>query len=117
MDEREFAQLFQSTLERAAKKAEQKLGKPLPRKFLVELYFRDYQGQIIEPAHAAEVLFVAPDKFYKIIDVAVIAVRGESTIFFVRPSGHAPVPLSETFDPNGDGPFKQMEAWTIEDRS
>src|ERR671930_208812 len=105
MDKREFAQLFQSTLERAAKKAEQKLGKPLPRRFLVELYFRDYQGQLIELAHAAEVLFVGPGKFYKIIDVAVIAVRGESTIFFVRPSGHAPVPLSETFNPHGDGPF------------
>jgi hypothetical protein len=117
MEQAEFARLFESTLERAAKKAEQKLGKLLPRKFLVELYFRDYQGQIVEPAHAAEVLFIGSDKFYKIIDVCVRAVQSGSTIFFVRPSGHAPVPFLETFDPHGDGPFKQIEALAVEYRS
>jgi hypothetical protein len=117
MNKAEFAGLFLSILEQVGKKTEQKLGKPLPKKFLVELHFGEYQGRIVEPADAAVALFVAPDKFYKIIDVCVRAVQSGSTVFFVRPSGHAPVPLSETFDPHGDGPFKKIEALTIEDRS
>ena len=117
MDEVEFARLFQSALEQAVKNAERTFARPFPRKFLVELNVGDNQGQIVEPAHAAAALFIAPDKFYKIIDVCVKAVQSGSTIFFVRPSGHAPIPHSGTFDPHGDGPFKQIEALTVEERS
>jgi hypothetical protein len=117
MDDVEFGRLFQSTLERAANNAERKFGRSFPRKYLVELNVGDYEGHLVEPSEAAAALFIAPDKFYKIIDVCVKTVQSESTIFFVRPSGHAPVPLSGTFDPHGAGPFKEIEPLTVEDRS
>ncbi|MFN3233714.1 MAG: hypothetical protein ACE363_16370 [Alphaproteobacteria bacterium] len=64
---------------------------------------------------AAELLYLDENRFYKIIDIAIIAVAETNSVAFVRASDHAPVHFEETWNPQGLGPFKQIESSTIKD--
>ena len=114
MDKIEFSKLLSQTLDVAAKRAELRTSRSIPRAFKIQLYLGIHQGELIDPPEAESALYLGPDKFYKIIDVCVRAVRADTTIVFVRPSGHAPVPFSATFDPTTNGPFIQVDPTEID---
>lgn len=58
---------------------------------------------------AVDEVYLGPDLYYLIIDLAVIRVSNESSTVFMRPSGHTPGPWSQTWNqPTGMGPFKQL---------
>jgi hypothetical protein len=54
---------------------------------------------------AVDWLWLGPDRFYRVIDVAM---RGD--VAFVRVSGHGAGGWDETWEPAGLGPFKVLEA-------
>ncbi len=111
MDIAEFRQLFEAALQLAAERAEQKIGRTVPRTFLIKLYGGGYSGHILDLETATRVLYLGADTFYRIIDVAVIEITDGRTICFVRASQHRPGPLEQTWnEPPGYGPFKQIEA-------
>ena len=115
MTKDEFRELFLKALEKAANGADTQLGTRVPRSFLVELHGAGCAGQRFEVDEALERLYLDEDRFYKIIDVAVIALMPEKSVAFVRVSGHAPVEFEGTWDARELGPFKQMEPMKIED--
>jgi len=114
MTEEEFADLFHQALERAVENAEHRLARPIPRRFAVTVFGAGYSGVIMSPEQAVRVLYLGPDRYYRIIDVAVVAVEQDRCTAFVRISGHAPGSFDETWnDPPGAGPFKQILAQEI----
>lgn len=115
MTEAEFIQLFRDALDVAAKNAECKLGRAVPRVFEVLLFGAGYSGVKMFPEEAGRVLFLGQDRFYRIIDVSVVGVEVDRCRVFVRVSGHSPGSFDETWnDPPGSGPFKQLLAQDIE---
>jgi hypothetical protein len=64
---------------------------------------------LLDPASAIDALYLGEDRFYLVIDVAVIGVGSSWTTIFTRTSGHTPGPWEKTLnDPPGRGPFKQL---------
>lgn len=63
---------------------------------------------------ALDEIYLGRDRFYRIIDVAIRRLLPGQSIAFVRVSGHTPGAFSQTWDPSDLGPFKQIEAQTIE---
>ena len=69
---------------------------------------------MVEPGAAIHDLYLGTDRFYRIIDVAVIEVGKGHTTVFVRASDHKPASFEQTWnDPPGSGPFKQLIADSI----
>jgi len=67
------------------------------------------------PAEVLEVLYLGPDTFFRIVDVAVLRVLSDRCVVFMRVSGHRPGSFSESWNqPEGSGPFKQIDSETIE---
>jgi hypothetical protein len=112
----EFRELFQRALNIAADNAEANLPKSIPRSFLVALHSFGYDDKLLSVDEAVDKMYLGNDRFYRIIDVAVIEVSLNDSVVFVRVSGHAPGPLGATWDPTGSGPFKQLIAEKIVDR-
>jgi hypothetical protein len=106
----QFRRLFEQVLERAAKLADVQLGRSIPRSFRIQLHVLQYSGQEVDLNTATDALFLAEDRFYRIIDVSVVSVRPTESVVFVRASGHPPCAFSETWDANDQGPFKQLGA-------
>ncbi|WP_298019056.1 hypothetical protein [uncultured Parasphingopyxis sp.] len=79
---------------------------------LDESLFADEVELHLEGRHNLDVqtaisrLFLADDRFFKIIDVSVHPRR--SNQIFVGVSGHEPGPWSETYAPDELGPYKVM---------
>jgi hypothetical protein len=114
MNQDEFATRFLGALDRAAEEAERRLGRAIPRMYEVRLHGVGDAGELLDPARAAELLYLGEERFYRIIDVAVVEVTERSTICFVRVSGHRPGTFAETWNtPLGSGPFKQLQAAEI----
>jgi hypothetical protein len=66
---------------------------------------------LLKKDDAFEKIYLGPDRFYRIIDVAVRRVSEDVCTVFVGISGHAPGPLNQTWNqPPGSGPFKQVLA-------
>ena len=66
------------------------------------------------PAEVLEVLYLGPDTFFRIVDVAVLRVLSDRCVVFMRVSGHRPGSFSESWNqPEGSGPFKQIDSETI----
>lgn len=115
MNKQKFSQLFANSVELAIQKAEKRLGFKLPRSYQIQLYGAGSSGLLLEPACALDRLYLSEDKFYRIIDVAVVKVSKQSVTVFVRASGHKPTPFAQTWNqPLGSGPFKQINAMKIE---
>lgn len=106
----EFKDLFVRSLEVAADNAEKELGRHIPRKYEIRLHGVGHSGDIVEIDNAAVLLFIDEEYFYRIIDVAVQKVSPHVSTIFIRVSGHEPVHLEQTWDPQGSGPFKQIMA-------
>jgi hypothetical protein len=116
MTKTEFGDLFLRALNVAADNAEANLAEPIPRSFRVELHAPGCAGRIVTFDEALSHLYLADDRFYRIIDLAVTQVRAEETVIFTRVSGHQPADFDHTFDPSGYGPFKQLLAEHVTDR-
>ncbi len=113
MNQNEFTRLFQSALELAALRAEQRLNLRVPRHFAIRLAFPHESVQLLSLERAAEELFLAPDKFYLIIDVGIVEIKPHEAIVLVRPAPGAPGPFHETWnEPAGTGPFRQRD-WPL----
>ena len=111
MRKEDFKVLFEQSLEVAAENAEKKLGRSVPRRFEIELHGLAPHPRMLGKDDAFEEIFLGPDRFYRIIDLAVARVSRDASIVFVRISGHAPGPLNQTWNqPPGSGPFKQVLA-------
>ena len=111
MQKHEFSQLFSKALEDAAAYAEERLGRAVARDFEIELHGAGHSGICLSPDEALNLLFISEDRFYRVIDVAVIEIRPTKTRIFVRPSDHTPSAFEETWNqPPGAGPFKQIYA-------
>lgn len=114
MTKDEFNHLFELTMEQAAQNADQKLGSIVPRHFEILLFGAGHSRDRMSPQLAVDILYLGEDKFYRVIDVAVIEVRRHTTTLYVRASGHQPSSFEETWNtPPGSGPFKQLIAKEI----
>lgn len=115
MNRQSFREQFEKALATAATNAEAKLGRPVPRTFEIELHGAGRSGVIITPDQALDALYLGEDNFYRVIDLAMIALWPSRTRVFVRASDHRPRSFDETWnEPPGSGPFKQVLAQHIQ---
>src|SRR5258708_5410312 len=115
MSKEEFKALFEHELEVAAEHAETKLGRPVPRMFEIEMHGLATHSRLLKKDDAFDEIYLGPDLFYQIIDLAVRRVSKDVCTVFVGISGHAPGPLSQTWNHlSGRGPFKQVLANEVE---
>jgi len=117
MTKNDFRELLLRALNSAAENAEAKLAKPVPRSFVIELHAPGSTGRTVSLDEAVEQIYLGSDRFYRIIDVAIKELLPGQSVVFVRVSGHPPTEFSKTWDPASLGPFKQIIAEKIEDRS
>lgn len=111
MTKEHFKALFESALEIAAENAEMKLGHSVPRNFEIQLHGLAPQQRLLTKEGAFEAIYLGPDRFYRVIDLAVVSVSNKISTVFMRLSGHQPGTLEQTWDqPPGSGPFKQLLA-------
>ena len=115
MNRAEFHELFLGALEAAAELAEGRLGCAIPRNYEIEFHGLGEMGGVISVDRAEGLLYLGSDKFFKIIDISIKKISKNRCIVFVRPSGHAAVQLGETWNADGFGPFKQIQASVIEE--
>ena len=109
MTKAEFKRRFAGALEEAATLADEQLGRPVPRHFVIRLYGAGHRGDVVSVTTAAGALYLAEDRFYRIIDVGVVEVCPDTTTIFVRASAHEPSRWDQTWNsPPGSGPFKQL---------
>lgn len=108
MTRAEFGDALRRAIAVALTFADGELPHPAPRNVAVELHGAGSRGETVDVDAAADRLFVAPDLFYRIIDVGVKAISPTRTLVFVRASDHAPGAWQDTWAPDRDGPFKQL---------
>lgn len=109
MNADEFRILFVEKLNEAARIAEASLGSPISRNFIILRDSPKSDGRRISVDQAASELFVTNEKFFRIIDLAVVEVSPTTTTVWARESGHAPGSFDNTWNqPPGSGPFKQL---------
>ena len=115
MNREEFKTLFEHALEMAAENAETKLGRIVPRKFEIEIHGLAPHPRLLNKEDAFGAIYLGPERFYRVIDLSVRRVGKDVCTVFMGISGHAPGPLSQTWDqPPGSGPFKQVLANKID---
>ncbi len=116
MTRAKFARLFRQSLDEAAAFADTKLGRLVPRTFVIELHGSGSGNRGLSFDEALQALYLGPDQFYRIVDIAIRAVADHESIAFVRISGHQPVGFNDTWNPEHTGPFKQLQPDEIVDR-
>lgn len=121
MDKQDFGALLRKALEAAAANAEIQLGYTLSRNFQIRLFAPGHsQGTVLDVATALDELYLGADRFYRVIDVAIMGVSTDATTVFVRVSGHQPGSFAATYNYDaGLGPFKQlgvMQPLSVSDR-
>ena len=114
MERQQVAELFGSALEDAARNAEAEIERSVPREFEIELHGAGHSRALLDPHAVLDILYLGPDRSYRVIDLAVTAVGPHRTRGFVRVSGHQPGSWDQTWnDPLGSGPFHQLNAERI----
>jgi hypothetical protein len=103
MDKSDHARLFHEAVRRALQQAEMEHSDAQP---VVEFLGKPNPSTPIGVEEAFDLLWLSPERFYRVIDVAAFAGENEPPVLFVRPSGHEPGAYSETWDPSDLGPFK-----------
>ena len=96
MTKKDFRELFVRALNRAADNAEEKLARPIPRSFVVELHAPASPGGTVSVDEALDHIYLGSDRFYRIIDIAIKALLPGEAVAFVRVSGHPPDEFSKT---------------------
>jgi len=115
MNRKEFNVLLIRTLEAALHTAEKRLGRSVPHRLEIQFHGLAPHSRAMTPEDALEALYLGPDTFFRIVDVAVLQVLKDRCVVFMRVSGHKPGSFSETWNqPEGSGPFKQIDTHTIE---
>lgn len=115
MTKLEFEQLFRKGLDTAARNAEEYFDISVPRDFRVVLYGADRSGAELPIEECVELLYLGEDRFFKLIDLAVLKVSGGTTAVFVRVSEHQPGSFQSTAHySDGMGPFHQLISGEIE---
>ena len=118
MTKEEFRLLFERALEIAAENADKQVGRPVPRSFEIEMHGGVIPGviphsRIMKKDDAFEV-YLAPDRFYRVINVSVSRVSKDVSTVRISISGHTPGPFNETWNqPPGNGLFKQVFATEV----
>jgi hypothetical protein len=111
----EFENLLSSSLNLAATHAEEKLDIRIPRDFQILLFGAGHNGDLLSVKEAADILYLGPELFYRVIDLSVVKVGATYVTVFARVSGHSPGGSESTWnDPKTHGPFKQLIAEEIE---
>ncbi len=72
----EFRLLFEQALEEAARNTSKRLGYEVPRQFTILLHGAGHSGDPMDIETAVDKLYVSEDRFYLIIDVAIVEVNG-----------------------------------------
>ena len=115
MQRHQFEAIFHEALAEAARNAETKIARSVPHNFEIELHGAGYRRALLDPPAAIEQLYLDPDRFYRVIDIAVTAIGPHRARVFVRVSNHEPGSWDQTWnDPPGSGPFRQLLAESIE---
>lgn len=105
----DFDDMFRAALDKAAASAESRLSVNVPREYIIELHGAGATKMLLGVEEAIDRLFVDDFSAYKKIDIAVIQIKKNKTIVFVRASGYGPVPWQESFNfAEGEGPFDQL---------
>jgi len=106
VDREEFKALFNAALDVAAARAEGHFRLNVPKNKAVELHGAGHGGDRMTPDEAAEAFYLGPERFYKLIDVLIKRIEGDTAIAFVRVADFESCPWASTHDPGGLGPFK-----------
>ena len=102
----EFRTYFNDALNVAAVQAEKHFRVHVPQQKSVELHGAGHGGDRVAPDVAADALYLGPERFYKLVDVVIKWIEGDTAVVFVRVAGFEPCPWEETLDPGRLGPFK-----------
>jgi hypothetical protein len=113
MTKEQFRTLFARALRRAAVQEEERIGRPVPRIFEFELPPGDEPRMLLSFDEVLDRLYLGTDRMYRIVDISIKELRPLSSIVFVRPSGHSPSSLEDTWAPNDLGPFKILVATPV----
>lgn len=105
MDNADFRQNFDEAIRRALELAEVDPKGLIP---VVEYHGTPNPRPFISIDEALNLLWLSEDRFYRIVDIGVFKDGRSPPVLFVRVSGHAPGPYSDTWDPSDLGPFKQV---------
>lgn len=89
MQRPDFERAFANQIRLALEEAENRLSVALPRSVAVELHGAGHEGTVLSVEDAARALFLGPNRFFRIIDLGVLAIEPE-------------------FTPKRAGPFKQL---------
>lgn|SRR5665213_524753 len=108
----DFGKLLRSAISRASTIAELSSKYPVNYDVLCRVSAPSSTYKLVLQDEAVDLLYISSDRFFKIIDTAIIRCEGGVDIAFLRVSGHTPVIFSETWDPLDLGPFKQIESDT-----
>jgi hypothetical protein len=104
-----FKALFDEAIAKAIENAQQQSGRHIRPDVQIILYGAGHSGDLLSRPDALDVLYLGDDKFYRVIDVAVVAVNSQFTRIVMAASGHPPGSFEQTWnDPPGSGPFKQV---------
>lgn len=115
MTKNEYLILFENALELAAKNVETMLGHAVPRHFEIEFNGLTPKTRLLTVESALNELYIGPDLFYRIIDMAVRGVSNQHCTVFLSVSGHPPGSFDQTWNqPADSGPFKQVIAGEVE---
>ena len=105
MDKSSYALLFQEAVRRALQEAglSSASGEPI-----VEFHGKPNPSHPVSVGEALEFLWISPDLFYRIVDVAAFLGEDNPPVLFVRPSGHEPSAYADIWETSDLGPFKVM---------
>jgi hypothetical protein len=105
MDKTGYALLFQEAVRRALEQAglSASLSEPV-----VEFHGRPNPARPVTINEALDLLWLSPDRFYRVVDVAAFVGEEDPPVLFVRPSGHEPSAYADIWEPADLGPFKVM---------
>lgn len=109
----QFSGLFTKALTEAQANAEKQIESPLSSNWAIKLYGVGSPGDELSVEAGVEKLYVAEDRFLKVIDVGVWGAGDCLTVFFVRASDHEHVSLKDTWGGAVTGPFKVIEPLTV----
>lgn len=107
MDKSSFASLFREAIQRALQEAGVPAASTKP---VVEFHGKPSPQRLVTIDEALDFLWLSEDRFFRIIDVAVLIGEDNPPVIFVRPAGFEPSTYEDTWEPSGLGPFKVLGA-------
>jgi hypothetical protein len=104
MDKDNYSLLFREAVRRALLEAGiVPVGEPV-----IEFHGMPNPSHPITMDEATDFLWISPERFFRIVDVAAMISDDDPPHMFVRISGHEPGGYADTWGPADLGPFKVM---------